>query len=400
MKLALLTAGSRGDVEPFAALARTAQDAGHDAVLIVPRNSGVNLTGLSVRELDADYSAVIQSEGLSPWRAVRSMGTVVRPIMREVILGSALHARDENPDAVVFHPKVLSGPLVAGALGIPGFVAEIVPAVTPTREFPAAGTVSGSLGPLNRITYQAAAGASTLFRREIADAAAALDVSAESGPLPSLVPVSPHLLSRPADWPASTHLTGAWDVPDGVRDLLAAEVSDFLDGGDVLYAGFGSMSSADPERLGTAVVSAARERGLRTLVVTGLGGIAVPEALRGDDVCVTSSVPHGLVMSKVVAAVHHGGIGTVHAVARAGATSLVVAFFGDQPFWGARLHREGLAPAPIRARRLSARRLGRALDQLGRYAAANAQRGPEIAAERGAATALGIIERAVASTRS
>lgn len=399
MKLALMTAGSRGDVEPFVALARAAEDAGHEAVLIVPRNSGADLRDLTVRELDADYSAVIQSQGLSAWAAMRSMDTVVRPIMREVIVGSARRALEERPDAVVFHPKVLSGPLVARALGVPGYLGELVPALTPTREFPAAGTVSRSLGPFNRLTYRAAAGASALFRRERAEAAEVLGVSASAAPegsQPSLVPISPRLLRRPADWPDTTQLTGSWDTPVGTGNSVPAELQEFVDGGDVLYAGFGSMVFPEPERLGAAIVTAARERGLRVLAATGLGGIAVPDELRGDDVFVTTSVSHAAVLPKVVAAVHHGGVGTVQAAARAGITSLVVPFFADQPFWGAVLHRQGLAPRPVRPRALTARSLGDALDAVGRYAAPNAELGPLIAAEHGAQTAVEILEHATA----
>lgn len=397
MKLVLLTAGSRGDVEPFAALARAAQDAGHDAVLIVPRASGADLSGLTVRELDADYSAVIRSQGLSAWAAMRSMNTVVRPIMRSVIVESARRARDESPDAVIFHPKVLSGPLVAAALDIPGFLAELVPAVTPTRAFPAAGTVAGSLGPLNRLTYRAAAGASALFRREIAEAADTLGVTATRGlaSRASLVPISPRILRRPADWPDSTVLTGAWNTPSRDRQNVSPQMEQFLASGNVLYAGFGSMVSPDPHRLGAAVVTAARQRGLRVLIATGLGAIAVPDGLRGDDVFVTGSVPHDAVLPRVVAAVHHGGIGTIHAAARAGATSIVVPFFADQPFWGARLYREGLSPRPLRASRLTARRLGDALDAVHRYAAVNAERAPSIAAEQGTRRALEVLESAV-----
>ena len=177
---------------------------------------------------------------------------------------------------------------------------------------------------------------------------------------------------------------------------MPAELQEFVDGGDVLYAGFGSMVFPEPERLGAAIVTAARERGLRVLAATGLGGIAVPDELRGDDVFVTTSVSHAAVLPQVVAAVHHGGVGTVQAVARAGITSIVVPFFADQPFWGAVLHRQGLAPRPVRPRALTARSLGDALDAVGRYAATNAELGPLIAAERGAQTAVEILEHATA----
>ncbi|WP_104166225.1 glycosyltransferase [Arthrobacter sp. SX1312] len=48
MRLLLATAGSRGDVEPFVALAERALAAGHEVRLVVPDNSGVEMGDLDV----------------------------------------------------------------------------------------------------------------------------------------------------------------------------------------------------------------------------------------------------------------------------------------------------------------------------------------------------------------
>lgn len=66
---------------------------------------------------------------------------------------------------------------------------------------------------------------------------------------------------------------------------------------------------------------------------------------------------HNHVLPRATAAIHHGGAGTVHAVARAGIPAIVVPFIGDQPFWGNVLHRSGLAPEPIPYRKLTVDRL-------------------------------------------
>ncbi len=44
---------------------------------------------------------------------------------------------------------------------------EVVPSTTPTSAFAAPGVVNVDLGPLNRLTYLAAAGAARMFRAEI-----------------------------------------------------------------------------------------------------------------------------------------------------------------------------------------------------------------------------------------
>lgn len=399
MRMLLVTAGSRGDVEPFIAFARRAAAAGHTVRVALPDNSGARTAGLDVVSLNVDYSALIENQGVSAIAAMRTLGTVVRPIMRSVIVSSVRIALDWQPEVIVYHPKILSAPLVADHLGIPHVVVEIVPVLSPTSEFAAAGTTTANLGPFNKLTYRAAAASAAMFRRELDEAGALVGAAAKtpvSSPAASLLPTSPAILPRPHDWPATAHLTGAW-VDRTATVSPDPEITEFLAGGDFLYAGFGSMASGDPLARGLAVAEAARQRGLRLLVATGLGGVAIPTRLRGDDILVTGSVDHSAVLPRATAAIHHGGIGTVHAAARAGTTSVVVPFIADQPFWGAHLYRAGLSPAPIPARSLTAKRLSAALAHVDDFVQPNRDLAAAIASEDGLGIAVTLVERVVSS---
>ena len=397
MRMLLVTAGSRGDVEPFIALARAATAAGHRVRTAIPDNSGAHTGGLDVVSLDVDYAALIANQGVSALAAFRTLRTVVRPIMRSVIVNSVRIALDWQPDVIVYHPKILSAPLVADHLGIPHVVVEIVPVLSPTSEFAAAGTTTANLGPFNKLTYRAAAASAAMFRRELNEAGALVGARGKthlSSPTASLLPISPAILPRPHDWPSTAHLTGAWfdrtqtAPPD-------PEIALFLEGGDFLYAGFGSMANGDPVARGRAVVEASRRRGLRVLVATGLGGLSIPSDLRGDDILVTGSVDHSTVLPRATAALHHGGIGTVHAAARAGTTSVVIPFIADQPFWGAHLHRVGLSPAPIPARSFTSPRLSAALAQVEDFAQPNRDLAAAMSSEDGLRTAVTVVEQVV-----
>jgi sterol 3beta-glucosyltransferase len=400
----LVTAGSRGDVEPFVALAHRAMRAGHEVRLALPDNSGARVDDLDTVSLGADFSRLIQSQGVSGREAMRSFSTVVKPTMRAVIVTTVTAALEYEPEVIVAHPKILSAPIAADLLGIPHIMAEIVPVVTPTRAFPAPGTVGVNLGPLNRLTFAAVGLSSRMFAAELDEARtlAGLPRGRRSRRAASLVPVSPHLLPRPDDWPSDVHITGAWTEATGASGASGARgagtaderVERFIDGGPFVYAGFGSMVLGDPAERSRAIVEAARARGLRVLLATGLGGLS-GGGLAGDDVLPVQSVDHTTVLPRAVAAIHHGGAGTVHAVARAGVPSIVVPFFADQPFWGAQLHRIGVAPAPIPVGRLTAARVGAALDAVDRYAAAATDIGLRMRDDDGATTALDLIERYV-----
>jgi sterol 3beta-glucosyltransferase len=393
VRLLFATAGSRGDVEPFAVLARRAMRAGHEVRLVAPDHSGADLRGIDVVSMGVDYTAIIRDQGVSAVAALRSFRPVVRPLMRGVILGSARAALDYRPDVLVAHPKVLSAGPVAEALSIPYVLVEMVPVMTPTRRFPAAGTVSRDLGPLNRLTYRMASGGEAMFRRDLEDVSALTGgrTGRSAPPAATLLPISSALLDRPRDWADTVHLTGAWRT-DG-STAPADDVARFISDGDFVYAGFGSMVGGDPVARARVVVGSIRDSGARALVVTGLGGLEVPRDLHGSDLLVTSSVPHEAVLRKARAAIHHGGAGTVHAVLAAGTVSVVVPFFADQPFWGARLHEKGLAPPALRQRGLTSERLTAALAEVPGYRPAVRSAARTMAAEDGPGAALEVLER-------
>ncbi|WP_299039760.1 glycosyltransferase [uncultured Pseudokineococcus sp.] len=405
MRVLLLTAGSRGDVVPFLALARRARAEGHEVRLAVTREfvAEARAGGVEVAVLDGDFAELVRRQGVSPWAALRSYRSTVAPMLAAVLSSAVDAALDFRPDVLVHHPKVLSAPLAAAHLGVPHVLVEIVPTLTPTREFPAAGLGGRDLGPLNPLTHRVVGAASSVAAGALRDVRARLGLPAR-GPLPppvtTLVPVSPVLLPQPQDWPATTVVTGAWHEPAPAGATRAdAELDDFLARGDVVCAGFGSMAAGDAEHRAQVVLDAVRAAGRRALLVTGWGGLRLPPGRTGEDVLVRAEVVHEAVLPRCVAAVHHAGAGTAHAAVRAGVASVPVPFLADQPFWAARLHRQGLAARPVPARRLTAERLGRAL-AAGAEPERLAAAARAMAAEDGCGSALELITRSGTARRA
>lgn len=399
MRLLLLTAGSRGDVEPFLALARRGVAAGHDVHLAVTREAlaGAGATGAQVHGLDADYAALVAAQGISPWAAMRSYRTVVAPMLAALERSAARAVLDGGPDVVVAHPKVTCAPLAAARVGAPFVLAEIVPTLTPTRAFPAAGLPVRDLGPLNPLTFRVLRAGAAAVRWSQRGVRSELGLPAAAPPpARTVVPASPTLLPRPDDWPATATVTGRWHAPaPGPAEDPDPEATAFLAGGDVVYAGFGSMARGDARRRTREIVGAVRRRGLRALVVTGWGGLEVPADVAGADVLVRDAVDHDRVLPRCRAAIHHAGAGTAHAVVAAGLPSVPVPVIGDQPFWAARLHERGLATAPVPWSRLDADHLAAALDALPARDTVTAA-GGRMSAEDGCGTTLALLERTVA----
>lgn len=379
MKVVLLTAGSRGDVQPFIALARELQRSGYDVTLAGPDDARelVSRYGVPFTSLGVDYQAMLKDPETSG--AVSGRPSAILRAMRGAkkrmrsLLDRAWTA-SQGADAVVFHPKALAGSHIAEALSIPCFLAIPAPLLAPTREFPAPiGALANlNLGPLNRATYRLGQMAALPFhgiidrwRRDTLGlpprSRLSSPFSVGGKPTPILYAFSETLVPRALDWPEDTHVTGFWCLDDEMTEYEPpAAVRAFLEDGEPpVYVGFGSMTGGDPKRTMEIVLEAVSHAGGRAILAAGWG--SSPPADVPGNVLFVASMPHEWLFPRCAAVVHHGGAGTTATGLRAGRPTVICPYFGDQPFWGRRVHSAGAGPVPIPQKRLRASELSQAI---------------------------------------
>lgn len=388
MKITMTLGGSRGDVQPYVALGLGLKAAGHEVRLAAPGT----FEGL-VRERGLDFHRI----SLDPQEAVRRQlakgdanllefawrsRSILAPIMQENTRQFFEACRDA--DAVVYTSIGFLGYGIARDLGLPRIGAMYGPLINSSSFFPSSfvPVPSGRLGAAanlprriyNRLTYTASQQLLWQVLRPPANRALSATPGLSRYPLdgpfgevrrrrePVLNGWSPSVLSQPPDWGVHLPVTGYWflDRPEGWRP--PGDLTDFLDSGPPpVSVGFGSMSGAGAEELTATVLHALADTGDRGILVTGWGGIT--NADLPDGVFKVSEVPHDWLFPRVRAAVHHGGAGTTAASLRAGIPTIVVPFFADQSFWGARVAGLGAGPRPIPRAKLTAERLAAAFEQ-------------------------------------
>lgn len=425
-----MTLGTRGDVQPFVALARALAAAGHDPVLCAPyrfadfvAEQGVAFAGVDdgpMRQLDSPSAAgaVVQGGVRARLRQVRSM-----PAMFAAVLNDCWRVASQGPgsgaEVVVHNGQILAGHHVAEALGVPAVLGLPLPMYVPTRAFPWPGQTLPTWFPswANRATYHGMKLPAVMFRRVI-DAwrrdTLGLGlrpgrhdptVAADRSSAPVLHAYSPTILPRPADWPDSAEVTGYWFLPP--TSELPEEVEVFLTGGPApVFVGFGSMSGRDRIASTAAVVEAAAICGTRLVVATGWGGldadVATSTAHRlGVDVLVVGNVDYQLLFPRVAAVVHHGGAGTTGTAFAAGRPQVICPFVADQPFWARLAHSRGVAPSPLPQTKLTADALAARLTDARQPTTTQtaADLGAQIRAEHGLDNAVAAIERAATTAR-
>lgn len=180
-------------------------------------------------------------------------------------------------------------------------------------------------------------------------------------------PRSPALIPKPADWGNHIDIAGFYFLNLASNFTPDPELAAFLEAGPPpVYIGFGSIVVDDPNGLTKTIFDAVAASGVRALVSKGWGGIGADSVGIPDGVYMLGNVPHDWLFKHVSAVCHHGGAGTTAAGINAGKPTIVVPFFGDQPFWGAMVARAGAGPDPIPYKKLTAEALAEALEFVSR----------------------------------
>jgi sterol 3beta-glucosyltransferase len=414
MKALLLTVGSQGDVRPFVALAVRLRGEGHTALLAAPAGYGSLAAAHDVPfvplELDISQvgSAVAGRNGLRHMLAFcRAMGQRAAAFLPD------LAAAADGADVIVHHPVLPLGQHLAELRRVPAVVAQPLPALVPTAAFASAAWPGRVPRSLNRASYRAAGLLSGAWCRRDVDRwrRDALGLAPRPGrhdpltswdgtPVTALHGYSAHVLPRPADWPASAHVTGYWTLPAAPGWSPPRRLADFTEGGSpVVYLGFGSMPGPDPERLAAALVAATAQVGARAVVAS-----PSPELRRllpSGRFLLIRDAPHDWLFPRMRAIVHHGGAGTAAAAVLAGRPQVIWPFGVDQPFWARRMAGLGVAPAARPVTALTGPGLAAALEAAlgdGRLAANAARLGTAVRTEDGTGQAIALLEQALRGT--
>lgn len=382
MRIVIVAVGSWGDVRPNVLLGSALQNAGHEVLLIATepfrqwvQERGLGFAGVhldlqgpmaAVMDIDANFLGTLQ--GL--WNAAKAM----RPAVVQV--GKEIAALVRERDTLLMNELCLDWLNGVVAKHRARLICTNMQPQVPTSQFPAMGMPSLpawmplrstyhqlSYGLLRRMNWLSQGSLGNRLRTEHlalpkqawARHQAMLDAT------PSLVLVSRHVLSPPADWPPQHHVTGylfdeerGWRAPQALLDFLAA-------GEKPICIGFGSMAVRKPEAMMCLLLEAVRRTGTRAVVLSdwaGIGALALPK-----EVLLLNYAPHSWLFPRMAAVIHHGGAGTTAAGLRAGVPSVIVPFFMDQPFWARRVYELGVGTKPIPLRALSADRLAGAIQE-------------------------------------
>lgn len=404
--------GSRGDVQPFVALGKVLKDTYGHRVRIATHAVFQKF----VEENDLEFFAIggdpaelmafmVKNPGLMPGTDALKSGEITkrRKGIEQIVLGcwrSCMEAGDglgpppepsqsdealrdndfslagdpnKKPfvaDAIIANPPSFAHIHIAEKMGIPLHMMFTMP-WSPTKSFPhplaniessnAEGALTNyvSYALVEMMTWQGLGDVINRFRTKVLDLEP-LSLIWAPGLLSRLhIPTtycwSPALIPKPNDWGREVNIPGFFFLDLATSYTPEPDLAAFLEAGPPpVYIGFGSIVVDDPNKLTRMIFDAISIAGVRALVSKGWGGLGADSVGIPEGVFMLGNCPHDWLFKKVSCVVHHGGAGTTAAGIKTGTPTVVVPFFGDQPFWGSMIAKAGAGPSPTPYKKLTA----------------------------------------------
>jgi len=364
VKFALACYGSRGDVEPSAAVGRELLRRGHEVRMAVPPEQVgfVEATGLAAVDFGLDAEAPMEAQQdfmgclmRTPWR-IRDLIRLWRE--HENVLSECWTAMTTTLTSLADGTDLILSGLVFQQVAANVAEYHDIPLAT-LHWFPM--RVNGQLMPSlpapltraamrldDRLGWRMTRTAENAQRRALSLPKATGPSSQRIGRRGSLELQGydeiffPGLAAEWAEWDGHRPFVGALtlELPTDADDEVASWVAA---GTPPVYFGFGSPTIDSPADTLAMISAACRQLGERALVCAGWSdctGLADSEHVK-----VVNSVNFAATFPACRAIVHHGGAGTTAASLRSGVPTLILWTDFAQPIWGVQIKRLGVGTA-------------------------------------------------------
>lgn len=388
MKIILFSLGTRGDMEPFLALAERLVARNHAVICAMPAQfeTLVKEAGYPFSPLSRKFLELIEGDAAKgimgrKGNALTRIGALIKlykeSMSMQKVLVKEQHdlIEQEKPDRIVFHGKCMYVFLWAMANPGKGTFLSPVPFMLQPVETHATLGMGSNWGPvLNRWTYSLSNFGlfKTLFNSTKAyhQDFSELELSPsslkqwtlEEGK--SVFALSPALFRRPKDWPVNARVLGyhgrtldaQWEPDEALRAFLDKYKK-------ILFVSFGSMTNTDPEAKTASIIKVLTKHKIPAILNTSWGGLQKQESIP-DHIHIVEGIPYDQIFPKMYAVMHHGGSGTTHMALKSGCPSLIIPHIMDQFAWNDLIAAQGAGPKGMSIKKLTAERLEPALLKL------------------------------------
>ncbi|WP_298839487.1 glycosyltransferase [Clostridium sp.] len=377
--ITILCAGSRGDYQPYLALAMELKELGKDVRITGMREFGdfIRSYGIDFYPIQADFKSLNVDENMlkqaqSADNPLKMLLTFNKMKKYGAKIANEFYASCEGSELIIYHPGVTLGYFAAEKLGIPCILASPFPIHKTKKQTSVIQYGRKKSKPFtNKISYTMLQGMLWLaskdsvtgfWKEKFGGKPKGFGCPYErhtNKQNPAVISCSNFVFNRPSDWNENIHQSGYWFAYEKTDYIPSKELSDFLSSSEKsIFFGFGSVFYTDQkDTISKLIIGALTKIGKRG-IICGMGKIDnLPK-----NIITIDSIPHSWLFDKVLAICHHSGAGTTAAGFKAGIPSIIVPFANDQFAWAHRAYDLGVASKPIPIKTLTSENLSMAID--------------------------------------
>ncbi len=385
MNIGIFTYGTRGDLQPYVALALGLMDKGHQVTLSATEDfkDFVEGFGVAFQPLWGNAETMMNSkEGQSILQTENSI-----KLMKYYF--KVLHDNRDPLRKSYYEAISKVDFIIANSMTLPivSAIAEkqnkkvaltyFMPPVVPTTEFPLGDFDFFNFPWYNKLTYKIAQGFfwkfikqdTNEYRKELGltELKENLVTYLDKQKILDLYCLSQSLIPQPKDWESHHKITGFINIPKHKRenhflDQTTSELSEWLSNGDKpIYIGFGSNGVGNTAKFSKILTQVLEQTNERILFCTGWSQF--DNLPTHKNLFVTKYVNHETILPQCKIGVFHGGAGTLATMLRHNLPVIIVSFYTDQPTWGKIVKRKKLG-VHIPVKTLSADKLISAIQKI------------------------------------
>lgn len=369
MKVILFSIGTRGDIEPFLAIAQLLKERNCDVICVFPEqyreiveSMGLSFKGFSKDILDLlngkEMKMIFGNQGsfLKRIRILIGLARVSLKLSKDSLGLQHRIQMEENPDRILYHPKCNYS--VVWGIGNPGKSILVNPTLDPLTDL--GGNYGKFLNKINSwfVNTMKAVMLKLVSKRYKKDLSGikitvSLIKRAMLEKEKTFYTISPSLFPKPANWPSNVNIVGYYERDTTMDWQPDEKLLLFINKYEkIIFITFGSMSNPSPKEKTRSIVEALKRNNIPAIINISWGGLERIDELP-NNILFTSNLPYTWIFPKIYAVVHHGGSGTTHAALKYACPCLIIPHVLDQFFWEKTISRLQLGPKGISIRKFN-----------------------------------------------
>ncbi len=354
MKILVTSIGTRGDIEPFLAIADIFRKRNHQVTCLFPEqfralteSAGFEFVSLGSKFLElmnSNAGKIAMGGGKFGFKKIKAYYQLIQKqpeANKEMMLQQEACIQTLNPDKIIHHSKTIYPLLWSLKNKHKTSLICLVPHLHYVKGYSHVVFHSNFGDLLNKLTYKLVTIGfvkNVLYAQKFLNdnniKTNATEIKRALQNYHTIYTLSPTLFSKPSYWSNNLNVLGFHERDKTVQWTPTSSLVDFIkQHPKIIFISFGSMVHPNPEKTTRTLLHILEKHNIPAIINTSGGGLVKPISYNNKLFYVTNTIPYDWIFTKVYGVIHHGGAGTTHMALKNKCVNLIIPHIVDQYIW-------------------------------------------------------------------